>query len=128
MTCTKSRCKKKGSANYKCLEWPSKSLNGKGQQSHKAALAVTKQQENKKKCNEKNMSDTKKNWLLARLKIVRWMAKEGLALLKFESFLELLVDLDTPYLLLFLKRNRDANRIANILTWFVWKKIPFLYV
>ena len=60
-----------------------------------------------------------KKILLARLKIVRWMAKEGLALLKFESFLELLADLDTPYMLLFLKCKRDANRIANILTCFV---------
>ena len=56
------------------------------------------------------------------------MAKEGLALLKFESFLELLADLDTPYLLLFLKRNRDANSIADILNRYMSKKMPFLYV
>lgn len=47
------------------------------------------------------------------------MAKEGLALLKFESFLVLLADLDTPYLLLFLKRKRDVNKIANILACFI---------
>ena len=82
MTCT--ICKKagvknamtKGCANFKSSAL-SDHLDGKGPQSHKAALAVPEEQENNKKCHDKNTSDTKKR-VLARMKIVRWLAKEGL--------------------------------------------------
>ena len=80
-----------------CQNFRTSSLNDHiASKDHKSALFVPTCQRNEEKREKKSMSEEKRS-MIVKIEAIHWIVKEDLPLKKYESLLDLLHRLDTPY-------------------------------